>query len=278
MLLQEIQDVETATPLDHERLWISGSAHVITPWHVNLDSRNEANKGTPIGTTKRGIGPAYADHASRTGLSFADASDQIRFQSWIEKRKSDDSEFAQQLEQNQEAWERFREACAKCAKFVADAEQRIRKSIRGGKKLLLEGAQGCLLDRNHGTYPYVTSSNTIAAGAAVSLGIDPRRVDYIAGIAKAYLTRVGRGPFPTELHDKVGEKIAEKGAEFGATTGRPRRCGWYDSVAMRYASELNGLDGIYLNKLDILTGFSELKIAYAYRHPTFGKLQDFPAK
>jgi adenylosuccinate synthase len=148
--------------------------------------------------------------------------------------------------------------------------------LRQGLKVLLEGAQGTLLDINHGTYPYVTSSSTIAGGALSSLGISPHSIQTVIGIGKAYTTRVGEGPFPTELQEAVGAEIGRRGQEFGATTGRPRRCGWFDGVAMRYASEVNGLDCLFLNKLDVLSGFDEVNIADSYIHPKLGRLTDFP--
>jgi adenylosuccinate synthase len=160
--------------------------------------------------------------------------------------------------------------------FVTDAESRLRAAIREGKRVLLEGAQGTMLDLDHGTYPYVTSSSTTTGGALASLGLGPKSVTRLLGVAKAYVTRVGAGPMPTELHDAFGDHLAKVGAEFGATTGRKRRCGWLDAVALRYAAAINGFDGLILNKIDVMTGLPEVKICVAYKHPTLGTLNELP--
>jgi adenylosuccinate synthase len=187
-----------------------------------------------------------------------------------------DSEFKSHYESNQNIWNEFHAAATAIKPFVCDVETKLRKCIKEGRRLLLEGAQGTLLDLDHGTYPFVTSSSTAAAGACSSIGLSPKTITNVYGIAKAYVTRVGSGPFPTELHDAVGAEIAKKGHEFGATTGRPRRCGWFDAVAFRYAAAVNGFDGVIINKMDILTGLKELKICVKYRHPELGEIEDFP--
>lgn len=275
-LVQEIEKVAHHTKLTAENLWLSARAHVISPWHIFLDGKKEAESDQPIGTTKRGIGPTYAEKANRTGLRLGDYVDQKRRQNWFDMMIKRFPEFESEAKKNASDWEDFHQAANKLAPLVVDAESRLRKAVISGKKLLLEGAQGALLDINHGTYPFVTSSSTAAGGAFSSLGLSPRYIDKIYGVAKAYLTRVGEGPFPTELFDEDGKEMAEKGHEFGATTGRPRRCGWIDGVALKYCVEANGFDGIVLNKMDILSDFDELKIAVAYEHPELGELTEFP--
>jgi len=261
--------------LTPERLWLSGRAHVITPWHIFLDEQRERSD-RPIGTTKRGIGPTYADKASRCGLRLGHYVENETRQRWFQRMCDSQPEFSAAAAAQQDAWEAFNSAAEILRPFICDAEARIRGAARAGQQILLEGAQGTLLDLDHGTYPYVTSSSTGAGGACQSIGLSPKLIGQVIGIAKGYVTRVGAGPFPTELLDETGQLIAKKGSEFGATTGRPRRVGWLDAVALRYVVDVNGLDGIVLNKMDILTGLPEVKIAVAYRHPTHGTLTELP--
>jgi adenylosuccinate synthase len=279
-LVREIAKVAPFATVTPENLWLSARAHVITPWHVATDGRREAQReassGSAIGTTKRGIGPTYSDKTARSGLRLGDYVNPQARKDWIQATASANEGFSQHVDLNKAEWEAFAAAAQQLAPFVCDAEARVREAAANGKKILMEGAQGTLLDLDHGTFPFVTSSSTIAAGACASLGIPPRSVTGIYGIAKAYLTRVGAGPFPTELLDKTGDTIRERGQEFGATTGRPRRCGWFDAVAMRYAQDVNGFDGVILNKFDILSGMDELKIAVAYEHPELGQINQFP--
>lgn len=275
-LVDEMAEMSDLAKLDENRVWISARAHVITPWHIHLDTVAEANAESPIGTTKRGIGPTYSEKASRTSIRMGDYVDPVRRANWIEALKKVDDAFALHLGQSADEWALFENAAEKLSKYVCDAEERLRRALAEGKSLLLEGAQGTLLDINHGTYPFVTSSNTIAGGAVANLGFSAKLVRNSIGIAKAYVTRVGEGPFPTELFDLNGEQLARKGHEFGATTGRPRRCGWLDAVALRYACEVNGFDELYVNKMDIISGFAELKICTAYEHPKLGKITYFP--
>jgi len=275
-LVQEIAKVKPLVDLIPQRLWISARAHVISPWHIFLDSKREQEADQPIGTTKRGIGPTYAEKANRTGLRIGDFVDKKRRLAWIDMMQRAFPAFANSLSNQAEAWQAYHEAAEVLAPFVCDAEMLLRHAIKKGQKLLLEGAQGALLDINHGTYPFVTSSETASGGAFASIGFAPRAIDKIYGVAKAYTTRVGEGPFPSELHDEYGRNLAEKGNEFGATTGRPRRCGWLDAVALRYSLEVNGFDGIILNKMDILSGFDEIKLAVAYRHKELGEIVNFP--
>ncbi|MDD9951818.1 MAG: adenylosuccinate synthase [Zetaproteobacteria bacterium] len=279
-LVAELAEVASCAEVAYDRLWISARAHIITPYHVWLDERLESGLTRPIGTTKRGIGPTYMDKAGRSGLTAVDLMELPHLEAWIERRCAESADFAAHYRDNPESWEAFFEAARRVSPYICDAEAKVRAHLRGDAqvKLLMEGAQGTLLDMNHGTYPFVTSSNPTAGGAVASLGIDPRKVSKVYGIAKAYTTRVGEGPFPTECQDHAGQILREQGAEFGATTGRPRRCGWYDAVAMRYASEVNGFDGILLNKLDVLSGIDELKICIGYQHPKYGRLSEFPSQ
>jgi adenylosuccinate synthase len=273
-LAAELQKIAAHATISPENLWVSARAHVITPWHVYLDGQRETQSAKPIGTTKRGIGPTYSDKASRTGLRMGQYVDDEMRLAWVNKMKDLHPEFTNLCDSPE--WADFHKASTVLKPFVCDVETKLRNSAKAGKRLLLEGAQGTLLDLDHGTYPFVTSSSTAAAGACASLGMPAQFVSQVIGIGKAYTTRVGSGPFPTELHDKAGQTIAEKGQEFGATTGRPRRCGWFDAVAMRYAAAVNGFDGLILNKIDILTGLEELKICVKYKHPRLGELTDFP--
>ncbi len=262
--------------LSPERLWLSGRAHVITPWHIYVDGEREKSASSPIGTTKRGIGPTYSEKAARSGLRLGHYVRDSSRLAWVEKMSEQNSAFRDHLASHSQEWDEFHQAAKKLAPFVTDAEDLIRTSVSSGQKVLLEGAQGSLLDLDHGSYPFVTSSSTGAGGACQSIGLSPRRITNIIGIAKGYVTRVGSGPFPTELFDEVGKLIAKKGNEFGATTGRPRRVGWMDCVALRYVAEVNGLTGLVLNKLDILTGIGPIKMATAYQHPKLGLIKTLP--
>ena len=275
-LVAEIEKIRHHADLTPERLWLSARAHVITPWHIYQDGRNEAQAEKPIGTTKRGIGPTYSEKASRIGLRLGDYIHETRRQAWIDTRCRQDEAFAAFYKSSADAWSQFNSAATALTPYVCDTEAKIRNALRFGKRMLFEGAQGVLLDIDHGTYPFVTSSSTAASGAFASVGFSAKLVDHTYGVAKAYATRVGEGPFPTELNDDMGVKLAKNGHEFGATTGRPRRCGWLDGVALRYSLEVNGIDSIILNKMDILNDFEEIKVAIAYQHPKLGKITDFP--
>jgi adenylosuccinate synthase len=275
-LIQEIEIVKKFNKVDSDRLWLSARSQVITPWHIHVDEIREKLAETPIGTTKRGIGPTYAAKANRDGLRLGLYVDEKARQSWYRSMSRNDPQFEIHRAQNPELWQTFDQAAAIVKPFVTDAELRLRSAISAEQMVLLEGAQGALLDIDHGTYPFVTSSSTAAGGALASVGFSPKSVKMIYGVAKAYTTRVGEGPFPSEDHGSAGQRLAERGNEFGATTGRPRRCGWLDLVALRYAFETSGMDGIILNKMDVLDCFEELKLCVAYDHPTAGKITDFP--
>jgi adenylosuccinate synthase len=268
--------IARSAKVNPERFWISARAHVITPWHIHLDGVSESKTTQPIGTTKRGIGPTYADKASRTGLRMGHYVQVKSCQAWLDRMLENAPGFREFYQNTQDQWQRFLGAAARLAPFVCDSESRIRHAAQSGKKLLVEGAQGTLLDIDHGTYPYVTASSTGTGGAVASIGLAPRLVSQAIGVAKGYVTRVGEGPFPTELKDDIGKQIAQRGQEFGATTGRPRRVGWLDAVALRYVVDVSGLDAVILNKLDVLTGLKEIKVATAYHHPEKGKILELP--
>lgn len=257
------------------QLRISGNAHVIFPWHKLLDSfREKARGAAAIGTTGRGIGPAYEDKVARHGIRIRDLLHPERLHRKISERivpALDELRHLAtsvklpipQLETQQIAAE-YGGYAAKLRPYVGDVSFFLSERIRAGAPVLFEGAQGTLLDVDHGTYPFVTSSNCVAANAAIGTGIGPGLLGRVLGLSKAYTTRVGGGPFPTELTNAVGDRLRKAGDEFGATTGRPRRCGWLDGVVLRYAARVNGLWGIALTKMDVLSGFEELKICTAY--------------
>lgn len=276
VLCQEMHQIENILNLTCDRLWISSKAHVITPWHIALDTIREQKRTSSIGTTKRGIGPTYADLTSRIGCPMSTFVDTKKREEWLKSYIMHTPECKQFIEEHPDLWKKFADAAIKLKPYVCYAEMRIREALKQKKRVLCEGAQGTLLDLSHGTYPYVTSSHTIAAGALTSIGIGLKFQPHVIAIAKAYCTRVGEGPFPTELTDDIGQQIAEKGQEVGATTSRPRRCGWLDAVALRYACEINSADEIYLNKMDILSGLSEIKLCTAYHHPKLGTITYIP--
>lgn len=252
-----------------KRLKISKKAHLILPTHRIIDAACEADKGkSKIGSTLKGIGPTYMDKTARNGLRVGDilAPDfQQKYQRLLQRHKKllAQYEYRYQIEEEEEKW--FEGIDLLKSLSLIDGEYEINQYIKAGKRILAEGAQGTLLDVDFGSYPFVTSSNTIAAGASTGLGISPDKFGRIIGIFKAYCTRVGSGPFPTELHDKDGEKLQKEGHEFGATTGRPRRCGWLDLIALKYAIMLNGVTDLVMTKADVLNNFSTIKIAKNYR-------------
>jgi adenylosuccinate synthase len=254
-----------------ERLVLSEACPLILPYHVALDAAREKARGkNAIGTTGRGIGPAYEDKVSRRGLRVGDLFDMDKFAAKL-KEVMEYHNF--QLNHYydapsvsyEEVLEQAREMAPTLTAMVQDVTDLLDKARRRGDSIMFEGAQGTLLDIDHGTYPYVTSSNTTAGGVATGSGFGPRHVDYVLGITKAYTTRVGAGPFPTQLDDEIGEHLGVKGHEFGATTGRKRRCGWLDIVAMRRAVQINSLSGICLTKLDVLDGLDEIKLCTGYQ-------------
>jgi adenylosuccinate synthase len=256
---------------DDAQLVLSLDAHVIMPWHKQIDVAREAAAGAgKIGTTGRGIGPTYEDKVARRGLRVRDLLDQARLARKVKERLPSAREELARLGATPDLDEAAIVASygalgQRLARYATDVSIWLHRAIKEGKQLLFEGAQGTMLDVDHGTYPFVTSSNTVAGNAVVGCGLGPRAVDYVLGITKAYSTRVGSGPYPTELKDETGERLRKIGNEFGATTGRPRRTGWLDMLALRYAVRVNGLDAVAITKLDCLTGFETLKIAVAYQ-------------
>lgn len=272
VMVREIDTLKAKGALQDDRqLVVSLDAHVIMPWHQALDLARERSMGEgKIGTTGRGIGPTYEDKVARRGIRIRDLVDETRLARKVAERFPSAREELQRLGAGSDLQEgavvaQYAELGRRLARFAGDASLVLHQAIRGGRSLLFEGAQGTMLDVDHGTYPFVTSSNTVAGNAATGSGIGPTEIDTVIGISKAYSTRVGGGPYPTELKDPVGVKLREIGGEFGATTGRPRRTGWFDAVALRYAARVNGFDGLAITKLDVLTGFPEIKVAVCYR-------------
>jgi len=270
-LLQEIDELERAGVAVRDRLRISSTCPLILPYHVALDRARELKRGdAKIGTTGRGIGPAYEDKVARRAVRVCDlfAPDQLRAKV---REVLDFHNFVLVNYYGVPALDADRvvddalQLAPRIAPMVADVPAELAAASRRGERLLFEGAQGALLDVDHGTYPYVTSSNCIAGAAAPGSGVGPQMLDYVLGIAKAYTTRVGSGPFPTELFDDTGKHLATKGNEFGSVTGRPRRCGWFDAVAMRRSIQLNGVSGLCVTKLDVLDGLETVKICTGYR-------------
>ena len=264
------------------RLKISEKAHVIMPYHQRLDHAREKMKGDKkIGTTGRGIGPCYEDKASRRGIRFAELIDPEVFTEMVtsvlkEKNFYLEKFFETEALDPQSIIDQYQGYAKRLAPHVTNISVLIYNAIKQGKQVLFEGAQGTHLDIDHGTYPFVTSSNTVAGNACCGAGIGPKEINAVIGIVKAYTTRVGRGPFPTELFDETGDKIQKKGAEFGATTGRRRRCGWLDIVLLRNSIRLNSLTGLVITKLDVLDGLPSLEICTGYEYE--GRIiSDFPA-
>ncbi|MBL06840.1 MAG: adenylosuccinate synthase [Chloroflexi bacterium] len=262
-------------------IFISEKAHMIMPYHIKLDQAEENYRGSEaVGTTGRGIGPAYSDKISRHGIRIGDlknldalkikVSKNLKLKNKILREIYDADEISEK-----EIFEKINRWDDKLSKYIANTEQIIHKNIEEKKFILLEGAQGALLDIDHGTYPYVTSSNSISGGSLTGLGIGAKEIDKVMGVFKAFTTRVGEGPFPTEIFGENAEKIRQIAGEFGATTGRPRRIGWFDAVAAKYSIKINGLDSILITKLDILDHFEKIKVCIAYDYKG-EKLDFFP--
>lgn len=270
-LVEEIKEVEELVDINlKERLFISNSAHVILPYHKVLDQVKEKNRGSDaIGTTGRGIGPAYVSKVSRIGIRMGDLLNQKELEDKIRKNLSDINNALKHVynEPELDADEmiaQLKSATDTIKDYICNTTQVLHDAIEADEPILLEGAQGSLLDVDHGTYPYVTSSSPTAGGACTGSGIPPLAITHSLGITKAYCTRVGNGPFPTELDNESGEKLRKNGQEFGATTGRPRRCGWLDLVALKYAVRLNGMNELALTKMDVLDDFETIKLCTHY--------------
>ena len=269
-LVEEIVGVESHGTDLSDRLFISETAHMILPYHKALDKAKEKHKGDDaIGTTGRGIGPAYIHKIARTGIRMMDLLDLDRLEEKIKANLEEvnfllaDQYGAQPLD-HQPMVDEIREAAPRLTPYIANTTHILHEAVETGQSILLEGAQGSLLDIDHGTYPFVTSSSPTAGGACTGSGIPPMAIESVIGITKAYLTRVGNGPFPTELEGEMGEQLRTKGSEFGATTGRPRRCGWLDLVALKYAVRVSGISEIALTKIDVLDGLEEIKVCTHY--------------
>ncbi len=272
VLLEEIDGLKKRGYLtDDSLLRISERAHLIMPYHKSIDQARERLRGKgKIGTTGRGIGPAYEDKVARTGIRFIDLLEAKTFREKLRYNIEEKNIYLKAiLKEKPLSFKKIHDAyCGyreRLKGYITDTGLLLDRAIKGGKKVLFEGAQGTLLDVDHGTYPYVTSSNTEIGGVYSGAGIGAKSINHIIGISKAYATRVGSGPFPSELKGPEGERLKEGGSEYGATTGRPRRCGWFDAVGLRYAVRINGITGIALTKLDVLTGFKKIGICTAYR-------------
>ncbi|MDQ1257605.1 MAG: adenylosuccinate synthase [Candidatus Hydrogenedentes bacterium] len=283
VLIGELDGLAAAGVSVDGRLFISDCAHVIMPHHKALDVAQEKFRGkNRIGTTGRGIGPAYADKADRSGIRIGDLIEPKRFAARLEtvlayKNAVLQNAFGEAAQDFQTVYDEYAAYGERLKPYVADTVALVHEAVAGDKKIVFEGAQGCMLDIDHGTFPYVTSSTTLSSGACTGAGVGPKAIGGVIGIVKAYTTRVGEGPFPTELLDATGEELRARGHEYGATTGRPRRCGWLDCVQLRRAVMLNGATGIALTKPDVLDTFGCIKVCVSYR--VGGKeTRDFPTQ
>jgi adenylosuccinate synthase len=281
-LEKEMRELETQGIAFDENLLVSDRAHLILPHHRALEALSEELRGgRAIGTTRRGIGPAYEDKAGRRGVTVGDLLRKealpLRLQ---EARRHFEQVFRGAGRTGEVDWDKLVEDLAgfgeRLRPFVGDVSLALHRHLASGYSLLLEGAQATLLDLDHGTYPFVTSSSPSAGGAATGLGLPPSAIDGVLGVAKAYCTRVGTGPFPSEIEGPTGERLRERGAEFGATTGRPRRCGWFDAVSLRHSARVNGFDALGITKLDVLDELAEIPVCVGYLHEG-RSLQEFPA-
>jgi adenylosuccinate synthase len=264
-------------------VYLSGNAHLIMPWHVAIDRASERRLGKlAIGTTRRGIGPCYADKAMRLGIRVQDVLDPKILRQKIEVALAEKNLWLERVYETEPfdlgtVAAQYEGYAQRLRPLVADTSLYVESALRDGKEVLFEGAQATLLDLDHGTYPFVTSSNPVAANAATGVGIGPQRIDRVIGVAKAYVTRVGEGPFPSEIEGDQQARMRELGGEYGTVTGRERRCGWLDLVALRYAVRVNGIDQLALTKLDVLSHFAELPVCVRHRTRDGHETRDFPA-
>lgn len=265
-----------------DNLRISNRAHVILPYHLKLDEVEEERKGAnKIGTTKKGIGPAYMDKAARIGIRVADLLDREVFEEKLARNLEEKNRLLEKMYDTEgfkieDILDEYYEYGQQVKKYVVDTSVVLNDALDEGRRVLFEGAQGVMLDIDQGTYPFVTSSNPVAGGVTIGSGVGPTKIQHVVGVSKAYTTRVGDGPFPTELHDEIGDQIREVGREYGTTTGRPRRVGWFDSVVVRHARRVSGITDLSLNSIDVLTGIETLKICVAYK--LNGEItEEFPA-
>jgi adenylosuccinate synthase len=278
-LVQELDELaKRGVVRDRTSLVVSDRAHAILSYHVLIDGLRE-QRPEALGTTKRGVGPCYEDKAARRGVPLGALRDLGRTETLVARAIAAWEPTIRSLggepPRVADVMAALRPLAARIVPLLTDTSQLVERAVRAGKKVLFEGAQGTLLDIDHGTYPFVTSSHATAGGACAGTGVGPSRIDYVVGLVKAYCTRVGGGPFPTELTNELGERLRVRGDEFGSVTGRPRRTGWVDLPALRYAARINGLDGIALTKLDVLTGLDTISLCVAYRTPS-GTTEDFP--
>jgi adenylosuccinate synthase len=282
VLLDELDELRSRG-IDPSVVVVSGNAHLIMPWHVAIDQASERRLGSlQIGTTRRGIGPAYADKASRIGIRVQDVLDPKILRQKIEVALAEKNVWLERVYEVapfdlETVWARYAGYAERLAPYVGDVSLLVDTALRDGKDVLFEGAQATLLDLDHGTYPFVTSSNPIASGAATGVGIGPTRIDRVLGVSKAYVTRVGEGPFPSEIAGPAQDRLRELGGEYGTVTGRERRCGWLDLVALRYAVRVNGMTSLALTKLDVLSPFEELPVCVRYRLRDGAETEHFPA-
>jgi adenylosuccinate synthase len=282
VLLDEL-DLLRERGVDPSIVTVSGNAHLIMPWHLTIDQASERRLGKlQIGTTRRGIGPAYADKASRIGIRVQDLLDTKILRQKIELALAEKNVWLERVYEVEgfdleDVWSHCAEYAEGLAPFVGDASLLVHDALHDGKRVLFEGAQATMLDLDHGTYPFVTSSNPIASGAATGIGIGPTRIDRVLGVSKAYVTRVGEGPFPSEIEGPQQAQLRELGGEYGTVTGRERRCGWLDLVALRYAVRVNGMTSLALTKLDVLSAFDELPVCVRYRVRDGDETPHFPA-
>ncbi|WP_043930279.1 adenylosuccinate synthase [Bacillus sp. EB01] len=265
-----------------DNLRISNRAHVILPYHLKLDEVEEESKGAnKIGTTKKGIGPAYMDKAARIGIRIADLLDREAFEEKLTRNLQEKNRLFEKIYETagftvEEIFEEYYDYGQQIKKYVCDTSVVLNDALDDGRRVLFEGAQGVMLDIDQGTYPFVTSSNPVAGGVTIGSGVGPTKITNVVGVSKAYTTRVGDGPFPTELNNEIGDRIREVGREYGTTTGRPRRVGWFDSVVVRHARRVSGITDLSLNSIDVLTGLKTVKICSAYRYK--GEIiEEFPA-
>jgi adenylosuccinate synthase len=282
VFIDELDDFERRG-LETGLVRLSGNAHVIMPWHLAIDRASERRLGSlQIGTTRRGIGPTYADKAYRLGIRLQDLFDPKILRQKIEVALAEknvwlEAVYGEAPIELEELAERYEGYAQRLRPYLSDTSLLVDRALRDGRRVLFEGAHGTLLDLDHGTYPFVTSSPTVAGGACTGIGIGPTRIDAVIGVAKAYVTRVGAGPFPTEIEGPDQERVRELGGEFGTVTGRERRCGWLDLVALRYAVRLNGITSLALTKLDVLSTFAELPVCVRYLLRDGTEADEFPA-
>ena len=281
VLFGELDELE-ARGVDTSVVHVSGNAHLIMPWHIAIDQASERRLGRlQIGTTRRGVGPCYADKAARLGIRVQDLLDAKILRQKLETALAEKNLWLERVYgaepiASEELAERYARHAERVSPHVSDVSLLVDGALRDGRAVLLEGAQGTLLDLDHGTYPFVTSSNPVASEAATGIGIGPNRIDAIIGAAKAYVTRVGEGAFPSQMESDVDARIRELGGEYGTVTGRERRCGWLDLVGLRYAARLNGLTSLALTKLDVLSDLDEIPVCVRYRLPDGRETEEFP--